>query len=83
LDNDINLNELLLSNLFCQLRSLDLIDEIQLRNLRIRQEYKRLRSNIPSPVCLQLLMDKYSLSDSALNSILFRTVPDKYKAPDF
>ena len=70
--NEINLAELLDSEHFHQLRSMNLINEIVLRNLFIREEYEALRVNNSASVCIAILMDKYHLSDSSINSILFR-----------
>ena len=82
MNNDINFAGLIASKIFRQLRSLDLIDELELRNVQIRNDYKALRVSLSAPLCVQILMDKYSLSDSAINSILFRKKSNKYKAPD-
>ncbi len=72
MNNDINLAEIIASKLFSQLRCLNLIDETKLRNLQICNDYKALRLKNSSPICIQILMEKYSLSDAALNNILFR-----------
>lgn len=81
MNNKLNLKEIVSTNLFQRLRSLKLIDETELRNLKIRNEYKELRERIPAEAAIQILMDKYSLSDSALNSILFRKRISKSKFP--
>lgn len=76
-----DLNEIVSTMLFQKLRSLKLIDETELRNLKIRNEYKDLRERFSSSASFQILMDKYSLSDSALNNILFRKRIPKLKFP--
>lgn len=81
MNNDINFAELIGTKVFRQLRELDLIDEIELRNVQSRNDYKALRSKISAPVRVQLLMDKYCLSDSAINTILFRKKINKYRSP--
>ena len=72
MNNDINLAEIIGTNIFRRMRELDLINETELRNAQIRSDYKELRKLNSSPVCIQMLMDKYAVSDSALNNILFR-----------
>jgi len=75
------ITEIVSSNYFKQLRSLKLIDETELRNLKIRDEYKELRNKYTASICIQILSDKYSLSDSTLNNILFRKRTYKLKSP--
>lgn len=81
MNNKINLLEIVSTELFQQLRSLKLIDETELRNIKIRNEYKELRERYTASISLQFLIDKYSLSDSALNTILFRKRTPKLKSP--
>lgn len=57
---------------FLKLHSLGLIDEIGLRNHIIKEEYKLLRAKHSLLDALFVLSDKYSLSDAAINSIVFR-----------
>ena len=71
-DKSVSISEIEESELFRRLRSMDLIDETELRNIQIRNEYKELRWRNSAAVCVEMLMEKYSVSDSALNSILFR-----------
>ena len=71
-DEDLKISEIKESELFQRLRAMDLIDETELRNVQIRNEYKELRKRNSAAVCVEMLMEKYSVSDSALNSILFR-----------
>lgn len=75
------ITEIVSSNYFKQLRSLKLIDETELRNLKIRNEYKELRNKFTASICIQILSDKYALSDSTLNNILFRKSIQKLKSP--
>ncbi len=72
MDNDFNLAKIMSSDLFRQLRSMDLIDETELRNVQIRNDYYALRINHHVSSCIEILMQKYYLSDAALNNILFR-----------
>lgn len=76
-----DLNEIVSTILFQKLRSLKLIDETELRNLKIRNEYKELRERFSASVSFQILTEKYSFSDSALNNILFRKRIPKLKFP--
>lgn len=81
MDGKPDLNEIVSTMLFQKLRSLKLIDETELRNLKIRNEYKELRERFSASASFQMLMEKYSLSDSALNNILFRKRIPKLKFP--
>ncbi len=76
-----NITEIVSTDHFKQLRSLKLIDETELRNLKIRNEYKELRNKYTASICIQILSEKYSLSDSTLNNILFRKSTHKLKSP--
>ena len=58
--------------LFQQLQSYGLIDEIALRNLIIKSEYRSLRSKLHLGDAVYQLSQKYYLSESAINTILFR-----------
>ncbi len=75
------LKEIASSDVFQKLRSLKLIDETELRNLKIRNEYKELRNKFSASTCIQILSEKYFLSDSTLNNILFRKRILKQKLP--
>lgn len=81
MNNKLDIQEIVSTNLFQKLRSLKLIDETELRNLKIRNEYKELRDRFSAEASIQILMDKYSLSDSAINNILFRKRISKSKFP--
>jgi len=80
-DEHIELQEIALSEVFQKLRALNLIDETELRNLKIRNEYKELRNKFSASISTQILSEKYSLSDSTLNNILFRKRTLKLKLP--
>ena len=68
----LNLEELLTQPLFLKLQSYGLIDEIALRNFIIKNEYRTLRSKLPLGESVYQLSQKYYLSESAINTILFR-----------
>lgn len=81
INEHIELQEIASSKVFQKLRSLKLIDETELRNLKIRNEYKELRNSFTASTSIQILSEKYSLSDSTLNNILFRKRILKLKLP--
>ena len=54
------------------LRSNNLINETALRNFLIKHDYKKLREKLNASDSVSVLCEKYHLSDSAINSILFR-----------
>ncbi len=81
INEHIELQEIASSEVFQKLRSLKLIDETELRNLKIRNEYKELRNSFTASTSIQILSEKYSLSDSTLNNILFRKRILKLKLP--
>lgn len=68
--NDID--ELLINPAFLKIKSYGLIDEIALRNFMIKNEYRSLRSKLHLGDAVYQLSQKYLLSESAINSILFR-----------
>ncbi len=57
MNNEIKLAEIIDSKIFRRLRELDLINEIELRNAKIRSDYKALREFNSSPICIQILME--------------------------
>ena len=67
-----NISKLLLNPLFLKLQSYGLIDEIALRNFIIKNEYRNLRNNLHLGDAVYQLSQKYFLSESAINNILFR-----------
>jgi hypothetical protein len=69
---NLNLEKLLSNPLFLKLQSYGLIDEIALRNLIIKNEYRILRNNFHLGDAVYQLSQKYFLSESAINNILFR-----------
>jgi hypothetical protein len=68
----LNINELLSNPYFLKLKNYGLIDEIALRNLIIKYEYRILRNDLPLGEAIYRLSQKYSRSESAINTILFR-----------
>ena len=67
-----NISKLLLNPLFLKLQSYGLIDVIALRNFIIKNEYRNLRSKLYLGDAVYQLSQKYFLSESAINNILFR-----------
>ncbi len=68
----LDVNHLLSHPLFLKLQSYGLIDEIALRNLIIKNEYRSLRSKFHLGDAVYRLSQKYYLSESCINTILFR-----------
>ena len=81
MNDKLDIKGIVSSDYFKHLRSLKLIDETELRNLKIRNEYKELRNKFSASTAIELLSEKYSLSDSTLNNILFRKRTLKLKLP--
>jgi hypothetical protein len=78
----LELQELISSDVFRRLRQLQLIDEIELRNLAIREEYIILREKFYSqPGAFEILKGKYSLSATGLRKILYQFKEKKRKIP--
>ena len=67
-----NIEELLSNSFFLELKAYGLIDEIALRNFMIKSEYRILRNNLSLGESIYQLSLKFFLSESAINSILFR-----------
>ena len=72
MNNDFNLAKIMASDLFRQLRSMDLIDEIELRNVQIRNDYEALRVEHHTSDSIEILMEKYHLAWDTLRNIIFR-----------
>ncbi len=72
MDDNISLTEIISTDVFRKLKSMNLIDETELRNIQLRNDYQYLRKKHPASDCIAVLMEKYALSDAAINSILFR-----------
>ena len=70
--NSLNVSELLTNPVFFQIQAYGLIDEIALRNLIIKYEYRTLRSKLHLGDAVYELSQKYFLSEYAINNILFR-----------
>lgn len=74
----LNIKELKTNPFYHRLKSFDLIDEIALRNLQIKEEYKRLRESKSLWDSIEVLSRKYHLSHDRIKSILFRPRKKKY-----
>jgi hypothetical protein len=70
--NIVNITEVINNPYFKEYLSLGLIDEIALRNEIIKSEYKSLRETNPTFDAIFILSEQFNLSDSAINTILFR-----------
>ena len=70
--SQLDVIELLSNSLFLKLQAYGLIDEIALRNLIIKNEYRNLRSKLHLGDAVYELSQKYFLSEYAINNILFR-----------
>jgi len=68
----VDIDEVIDNPLFKTFHSIGLIDEIALRNEIIKRKYKSLRKNNPTFDAIFILSEKFNLSDSAINTILFR-----------
>ena len=68
----LNIEHILNDNKFKEFYSLGLIDEIAVRNLKIKYEYSKLRKNNSMYSAIAILSSKYFLSFDSINSILFR-----------
>ena len=68
----MDVNEIIENPQFQKFKSLGLIDEIGVRNLKIKKEYKELRPDHSIFEAEAILADKYNLSESTIHSILFR-----------
>lgn len=68
----LDVNELLSNPYFQKLKTYGLIDEIALRNLIIKNEYRTLRHKLHLGDSVYVLSEKYFLSEHAINNILFR-----------
>ena len=71
-EESLCLVSLLSDPLFLKIKSYGLIDEIALRNLIIKNEYRSLRSKLHLGDAVYELSQKYFLSEYAINNILFR-----------
>ncbi len=57
---------------FQKYKSLGIIDEIGVRNLKIKKDYQELRSGYSIFEAEEILSLKYCLSESTIHSIIFR-----------
>lgn len=67
-----SIDNLISNPCFLKLQAYGLIDEIALRNFIIKNEYRELRNKLSLGDAVYQLSQKYLLSESALNNILFR-----------
>lgn len=81
--NTIDISEVISNPYFKEYLSLGLIDEVALRNLIIKNEYKSLRLYNSAYESIYILSQKFNLSDSAINTILFRKRVKKKVLIDF
>ncbi len=72
MNNDVDLAKIMGTDVFRQLRSMDLIDETELRNIQIRNDYEALRIKHHVSACIEILMEKYCLAWDTLRNIIFR-----------
>ena len=71
-DTQLNINYLFEDSKFNHFYNLGLIDDIALRNLSIKIDYRKLRETKSMPAAIEHLSQKYLLSFDSINSILFR-----------
>jgi len=67
-----DLKKIIENPVFQEYKSLGIIDEIGVRNLKIKKEYQELRSRHSIFDAEEILAEKYCLSESTIHSILFR-----------
>ncbi|HSD64192.1 MAG TPA: hypothetical protein VLB50_10350 [Ignavibacteriaceae bacterium] len=77
----LELEEIVSSDIFRRLRQLMLIDETELRNIWIREEYNRLRNECTQPKAFEILKEKFAFSDATLKNILYKVTTRKNKTP--
>ena len=70
--NTVDITEVMNNPHFKDYLSFGLIDEISLRNAIIKHQYRKLKKNNSAFDAIQKLSEKFNLSDSAINTILFR-----------
>ncbi len=70
--HELNIDKLTTDSKFQEYLSLGLIDNIALRNLKIKSDYSNLRKTHPMFESIHILSLKYFLSFDSINSILFR-----------
>ena len=67
-----DIKEIITDPKFQRYKSLGIIDEIGVRNLKIKKEYRELRKDYSIFEAEEILAEKYCLSESSIHSILFR-----------
>lgn len=70
--HELNIDKLTTDSKFQEYLSLGLIDNIALRNLKIKLDYSNLRKTHSMHESIHSLSLKYFLSFDSINSILFR-----------
>ena len=70
--NNLQIEQIISDSKFKEYLSLGLIDDIALRNLKIKSEYSQLRKSHSMFDAIYILADNYFLSPDSINSILFR-----------
>lgn len=71
-ETQLNINHLFEDSKFKQFYNLGLIDDIALRNLTIKSDYRKLRQTKTMLEAFEVLSQRYFLSFDSINSILFR-----------
>ena len=79
-DSSVSLNEIISSDIFLSMRTLNLVDEIELRNLLLKEDYKKLRNDYKATRAIEILREKYSLSDLTILNILFHNREKRLKS---
>ncbi|HSD64514.1 MAG TPA: hypothetical protein VLB50_11970 [Ignavibacteriaceae bacterium] len=78
----LELEEIVSSDVFRRMRQLQLVDETELRNLTIREEYENLRNKYYSqPKAFEVLREKFCLSDATIRKILYTFTAKKNNTP--
>jgi hypothetical protein len=70
--NIVDITEVMNNPCFKEYLSFGLIDEISLRNAIIKHQYRKLKKRNSAYDAILILSNKFNLSDSAINTILFR-----------
>ncbi len=71
LEYKINWETITDSPIFQALRGLNLIDETELRNVKLREDYRALRQKYKSPQAVEELVKKYGISDKTIRNIIY------------
>jgi len=71
-NSNLHIDQIVSDSKFQEYLSLGLIDDISVRNLKIKSEYFQLRNSHSMFDSIYILSDNYFLSSDTINSILFR-----------